>query len=138
MPEISVTWRGIKGTGAALGCTGGLGLGFNGGEFLALAIGRGGDRPGAGDLDRQQRHRAGGSGDAGRRGVVSARPGRDPAGTRGAGAPPAARHSAASAPSRRPRPSVETCLAKGCDQVAVEGVMRYLSRQAGYPRRRRR
>ena len=53
MPEISVTWRGIKGTGAALGWAGprsvvadrpagkagGQGLGFNGGELLALAIG---------------------------------------------------------------------------------------------------
>lgn len=53
MPEISVTWRGIKGTEAALGWAGprslvadrpagkagGLGLGFNGGELLALAIG---------------------------------------------------------------------------------------------------
>ena len=53
MPEISVTWRGIEGTEAALGWAGprsvvadrpagkagGQGLGFNGGELLALAIG---------------------------------------------------------------------------------------------------
>ncbi|MDJ0945937.1 MAG: OsmC family protein [Kiloniellales bacterium] len=53
MPVISVTWRRIKGTEAALGWAGprsvvadrpagkagGQGLGFNGGELLALAIG---------------------------------------------------------------------------------------------------